>query len=105
MVFQRSDGLADGRLSDLINLRSFGEAFALGQVAEDLQTFDLHVYITPLFPFGPLRPDRPPLPLPLRGPFRPRARLHAPTGENCRTGLGLAPRECTRRSRPVPGAL
>ena len=40
--FQRADGLADGGLRDLVDLRSLSEAFRFDQVAEHLQAFDLH---------------------------------------------------------------
>jgi hypothetical protein len=42
LPFERADGLADRRLRHAVYLSRFGEAFRLGQIAENLQTFDLH---------------------------------------------------------------
>ena len=42
MPFQGADLLADGGLGDFIDLRRLGKAFGFRQVAEDLETLDLH---------------------------------------------------------------
>ncbi len=42
LPFQRTDLLADSGLSNVVDLRGLGETLGFGQVAEDLEAFDLH---------------------------------------------------------------
>src|SRR5262249_17622066 len=42
LAFERTDLLADRRLGHVIDLGGLGETFGFGEVAEDLQAFDLH---------------------------------------------------------------
>ena len=42
LALQRPDLLADGRLGDLVDLRSLGETLGFDQVAKDFQAIDLH---------------------------------------------------------------
>ena len=45
LALERTDLLADGRLSDIVDLGCAGETFRLGEITEDFQTLDLHVSI------------------------------------------------------------
>jgi hypothetical protein len=42
LTLEGTDLLADGGLSDFVDLRGFGEAFGFSEVTKYFQTFDLH---------------------------------------------------------------